>query len=321
MILFPYVVFFFFFLFLRTFLVLRARNWLTVWLFLELNLLVMVPLIVSMGSAVRVESGVKYFVAQAVGRLMILLGIFSRISISYYCLARGVSLKLGLVPLHFWFPSVLIGARWVVCGLLITWQKIPLLMLLLYMDERVYEFLMRMGLGSAILGGVIGINQVYLRPLLGYSSIRHRGWVVCLSIESSVTIWFYFFIYCVIVSTLVRMLHKINAVRFFMSWRLVNCLCCRLLLLSLGGLPPFRGFAAKVVAIICLSCKSLVVVCILVVGSLFSLYFYLSLVFSFLYRRRFRELEKVNMSMMDVVGFILSVFFFWPFVQGWIILY
>ena len=72
-------------------------------------------------------------------------------------------------------PSVLGGIRWEICGALLTLQKVPLLVVLLYLDREVRRILIVVGGLSGILGGIIGINQVYFRPLLGYSSISHMG--------------------------------------------------------------------------------------------------------------------------------------------------
>ncbi len=52
----------------------RSRDWLAAWLGLEVNLLGFIPLVAQGGGSQSVESSVKYFVIQALGSRMILLG-------------------------------------------------------------------------------------------------------------------------------------------------------------------------------------------------------------------------------------------------------
>lgn len=132
------------------------------------------------------ESRVKYFFAQVIGRIIILLGAFGRKSEFFFL--SGILIKLGVVPFHFWVPSVLARLSWDLCFVLLRLQKLPLLVLLLYLDTGWFEALVLARVFSAVLGGVMGINQTYLRPLLAYSSISHMGWLVALSALSRIII-------------------------------------------------------------------------------------------------------------------------------------
>ena len=138
----------------------------------------------------------------------------------------------------------------------------------------------------------MGINQTYLRPLLAYSSISHMGWLVALSALSRIIIWFYFFVYSIIVLGVISYLKKFRRSsfvnRFWGPWSIGVIL----FLFSLGGLPPFRGFAPKLIRVVCLREVSMLWGSLLIVGSLFGLYYYLCLAFFFIYQDvRFPHLE------------------------------
>ena len=237
------------------------------------------PLICNSQYIRETESAVKYYFAQVLGRIFLLAGVFFNSWFGWRVLVVGVITKLGIAPVHFWFPSVLSGLTWDMCLVLITVQKIPLFIMLSYLERKIMVSVVIVRGLSVVLGGVMGMNQRHLRPLLGYSSIRHSGWMVGVIMVSKGVIWFYFMVYCIIVLGLVKVLKKVEGVVF--AWSSLWGYCI-LYLLSLGGLPPLRGFGIKMAVILCLRSKSVVLVIIMVIGSLFRLYYYLKLRFCIL---------------------------------------
>merc|ERR1712170_120256 len=68
-----------------------------------------------------------------------------------------------------------------------------------------------------------------------------------------------------------------------------------ILLLSLGGLPPFLGFVSKFAVISFLARRRLfLALIVLIIGSLISLYYYLILFMRFLINCGFRYLANIN---------------------------
>jgi NADH:ubiquinone oxidoreductase subunit 2 (subunit N) len=76
------------------------------------------------------ERRIKYFIAQAVGSRVIITISFLIFSTplqnnvvaptTYLIFILAMLLKLGVGPLHFWFPSVIVGLRWPIAFLLST---------------------------------------------------------------------------------------------------------------------------------------------------------------------------------------------------------
>ena len=57
-----------------------SSNWIYIWIGLEINLLSFIPLMISSGSEVEVESSLKYFLVQALGSSLILFSVFRILS-------------------------------------------------------------------------------------------------------------------------------------------------------------------------------------------------------------------------------------------------
>lgn len=88
---------------LGSFLRVSSFSWLSVWLGLEINLMCFIPLLVFNGGVQGVESSIKYFVVQAAGRGVLLLGAVSFFQLgnfSFFLLVVGLIIKLGLAPFH-----------------------------------------------------------------------------------------------------------------------------------------------------------------------------------------------------------------------------
>jgi NADH:ubiquinone oxidoreductase subunit 2 (subunit N) len=101
-----------------TVLVLFSRGLLGMWLRLELAFFGFVPILNGKG-VYENESAVKYFVVQRIGSGVLLVGIllvgsftgFGGLNMSFevvnFIILVGLMVKLGIFPLHFWFPSVI----------------------------------------------------------------------------------------------------------------------------------------------------------------------------------------------------------------------
>jgi NADH-quinone oxidoreductase subunit M len=100
------------------------------------------------------------------------------------------------------------------------------------------------GCFSSVLGGLMGVGQVQVRILMAYSSISHWGWILGL-LGFSVIGSFSYFLFYFFISFLLFYFFGCQG-----SWRVggvvgLSGLFLMVGLLSLGGLPPLRGFVPK----------------------------------------------------------------------------
>ena len=285
---------------IRVIVVVRRYRWFRVWIGLEMKTLSILPVLCNQFTPRRVESTVKYFLVQAFRAAIILnvvlvqVWLFSSWSISEplkefssLVLTLAVGLKLGLFPCHFWFPDVLQGLGFIKGLILSTWQKIAPFIILVYISQEVKNYLLvGFSVISVLVGGWGGLNQVQIRKVLAFSSIRHIGWicrVVCYSVFiSCVMLGVYILINRVIFILRKELnlftLSSLSRLVYYNSW---VGLILMLVVLSLGGLPPLTGFLKKFLALECLLLNNLIIPSgILVGGRLLSLFFYLRVGFN-----------------------------------------
>ena len=119
---------------------------------------------------------------------------------------------------------------------------------------------------TAVIGALGGLNQVLVRPLLGYSSLSHRGWLVPLSIVEVKVFLLYFMVYTALLVGLLSLNRGI--ITLDVGGRI------RLYFLSLGGLPPLLGRFRKMAATLCLCGFSIILLVVLILSSVVSLCYY-----------------------------------------------
>jgi len=269
-----------------------ANSWFTSWLGLEINLISIIPLILTKINKNLTEAAIKYFLIQAMASTLLIISVNSNfvssessiLFSSELLIIFALLIKSGIPPFHFWFPEITNNLNWVQCFLLFTWQKIAPLLLISCI--KLSKILIIVALAVSV-GAIGGLNQIQLKPLLAYSRIAHSGWII-LAAAFRLSLWLtYFVIYSLLSYTIVFTAFKSNLKKIsdFSSWEetyLNKCLFS-INILSLGGLPPFLGFAAKLsILAIIIPIKLNLLLLTIVLISLISLFYYLRLTYRFL---------------------------------------
>lgn len=236
------------------------------------------------------EAAIKYFLSQALGSILLLLGssiiitALTRKRVAAIILITSLLLKLGAAPCHLWFPSVITSLSWINCFILSTWQKIAPLILLSfsYISRRIPKQTALIAISGTTIGGIIGLNQTNLRTILAYSSIRHLGWIIILSTTPTMCITYlalYFItvtpIFILITYSNIKTTTQINTNQKSKSTYIILLL----LICSLAGIPPLTGFIPKLLAIYTIIPTNYIVILLILVGSFINLYFYLNVAF------------------------------------------
>nr|YP_009387917.1 NADH dehydrogenase subunit 2 [Aquatica ficta]ART65558.1 NADH dehydrogenase subunit 2 [Aquatica ficta] len=244
-------------LIMSTLISISAYTWLGMWIGLEMNLLSIIP-IISSKNMMSSESSIKYFITQAIASTVILMSIIMMMwkyniystmdnSNLLMIMNSGLFLKMGMAPLHFWFPEVLEGLNWNNCMLMLTWQKITPMMLIMYNTEftMFYSVIIISGM---IISSIMSMNQVSIRKLMAFSSINHMGWMLAAMIMEK-TIWIiYFMIYSFITINIAYMMkntYYLSQLFPYLNTSPMMKMFFMLNFLSLSGIPPFLGFLPK----------------------------------------------------------------------------
>nr|AIF79899.1 NADH dehydrogenase subunit 2 [Cnemaspis neangthyi] len=282
-----------------TIIITSSHHWLLAWLGLELNTLSILPIIMKPGHPRATEATIKYFLIQTTAAIMILLAgnmntwLTGQWSITHTpapptttIILVAIMLKLGLAPVHLWYPDVLQGTTMNTALILSTWQKMAPLTLLLMMSNHLQpSTLLTLGLTSALTGGWLGLNQTQMRKILAASSIAHMGWlIITLTINPMLTT-LTFTIYVLTTITIFSHMATTNTKTLpdiSTTWTHSPPLLTTtmLTLISLGGLPPTTGFMPKLLILKSMTATNLAPLALgLILASLPSLLFYLRMMY------------------------------------------
>lgn len=277
-------------LIIGTMVAVSANSWFTRWLGLEINLISIIPLMLSELNSKITEASIKYFLSQAIASILLIfsLGIkftqqeilnLERLEI---ILISSLLIKAGLAPFHFWFPQVAIFLNWFQCLLIFTWQKIAPLILLSTLNLKLALVTRAL---SAVTGALGGLNQKTIKLILTYSSISHRAWIIIACVIRFKTWFTYFLIYSFLSFAIILFfyLNQVNLINSIFSSEdtFFRKFILSLNLLSLGGLPPLLGFSAKLrIIIISLKLGFILIFSPLIVRSLISLFFYFRVIYT-----------------------------------------
>nr|WAB21679.1 NADH dehydrogenase subunit 2 [Dicaeum pectorale] len=286
-------------LILGTTITMSSNHWIMAWAGLEINTLAILPLISKSHHPRAIEAATKYFLVQAAASTLVLFSSMTNAwhtgqwditqmshPISCLILTSAISMKLGLVPFHFWFPEVLQGSPLTTSLVLSTLMKFPPLTLLYMTAPSLNSTLLTaLAILSAALGGWMGLNQTQIRKILAFSSIAHLGWMAIIITYHPKLTLLNFYLYSMMTAAVFLTLNSIKVVKLstlMTTWTKAPALNTMLLLtlLSLAGLPPLTGFLPKWLIIQELTKQDMApAATIMALLSLLGLFFYLRLVY------------------------------------------
>nr|AHN50170.1 NADH dehydrogenase subunit 2 [Cercomacra serva] len=286
-------------LFLGTTITTSSNHWMMAWTGLEINTLAILPLISKSHHPRAIEAATKYFLVQATASALLLFSSMTNAwhtgqwditqlthPTSCLLLTTAISIKLGLVPFHFWFPEVLQGTTLTTGLLLATALKFPPITLLLLTSPSLNPTLLAlMAIASTALGGWSGLNQTQTRKILAFSSISHLGWMTIILVYNPKLTLITFLLYCLVTTPIFLTLNTIKTLKLTTmstAWTKIPSLTATLMLmlLSLAGLPPLTGFLPKWLIIQELTKQEMTpIATIIALLSLLGLFFYLRLAY------------------------------------------
>nr|ADC92506.1 NADH dehydrogenase subunit 2 [Pachycephala nudigula]AJS11085.1 NADH dehydrogenase subunit 2 [Pachycephala nudigula] len=286
-------------LLLGTTITISSNHWIMAWTGLEINTLAILPLISKSHHPRAIEAATKYFLVQAAASALVL---FSSMTNAWYTgqwditqlthptscliLTTAISMKLGLVPFHFWFPEVLQGSSLITGLLLSTVMKFPPITLLFMTSPSLNPTLLTtMAVFSTALGGWMGLNQTQIRKIMAFSSISHLGWMTVIIAYNPKLTMLNFYLYAMMTAAVFLTLNSMKILKLstlMTAWTKMPSLSAILLLmlLSLAGLPPLTGFLPKWLIIQELTKQDMAPAAMIIsLLSLLGLFFYLRLAY------------------------------------------
>nr|QGQ60820.1 NADH dehydrogenase subunit 2 [Acropternis orthonyx] len=286
-------------LILGTTITISSNHWVMAWTGLEINTLAILPLISKSHHPRAIEATTKYFLTQAAASTLLLFSSMTNAwfngqwditqlthPLSCLILTIAISIKLGLVPFHFWFPEVIQGTSLTTGLLLATLMKFPPTTLFMLTSPSLSPTLLTiMAIASVALGGWMGLNQTQVRKILAFSSISHLGWMIMILLYNPKLTLLTFYLYCLMTTATFLALDTTKTLKLstlMTAWTKIPSLNATLLLtlLSLAGLPPLTGFLPKWLIIQELTKQEMTPMATMIaLLSLLNLFFYLRLAY------------------------------------------
>ena len=234
---------------------------LNLWLILELNTILFILILFTSEGLANAGSLVKYFVIQTFRSVGLILGgvtLPARAGPGLIIIQICIIVKLGALPGHGWYLSVIQRLGWANIFTLSTIQKLMPLFLLIRISRMAEVLIIS---ATSVISGLFATSSIRLKRLIGYSSILNVAWLVASSL-SLPRLFFFFSAYSGTMGLLSLYLAPTRSGALFDSKVCLThaealTLCG--VFLRLRGIPPFINFWAKLIVLKALVSKSLVV--------------------------------------------------------------
>lgn len=231
---------------------LSTNNFISLWIFLELNLL---SFIIWGFSSKDKPLILKYFLIQRFFSILILSFyffqlIFIKQAIFLLLFSSIILSKLGTPPIYLWFINISSKANYKTLFLLCTIQKIIPIFIL-------YSALPHLYFTWTVLTILLTIKRlhrlIHLKKILAFSSIFNLTWIF-LSFNNFNLIIIFFIIYIVNLLNLIVLLLKTQKSELISDFYSLNLPRTQIYitflnLLNIMGIPPFLGFLRKILII------------------------------------------------------------------------
>jgi NADH-quinone oxidoreductase subunit N len=178
----------------------------------------------------------------------------------------GLSFKLAVAPFHFWAPDVYHGSPTLITAYMATMVKIAGIAAFYRLFDICFtnvaglwvRTLLIFSVATIFVGNLSGLYQNNMKRLLAYSSIAHAGYmimgIVAINATSAGALLLYSTSYSIVTITafgiiiLVREVRHNDDIETFNGLARTNpymAFSLTIAMLSLTGIPPLAGFAAK----------------------------------------------------------------------------
>ena len=297
---------------------LSRTSLLNIWLIIEINTILFLSILCS-SSAGR-KRIIKYFLIQAAASITIVLSLLlvsSNTTFSLLLAQGSLVIKLGAIPGHIWYISIIQDLRWLNIFILSTIQKIIPLRILSRLSPH---FAITVFILISRLGGLLGTKSRSIKRLLAYSGVLNVGWLLgsTMSINSFL---FFFLCYFFTIRGVVHILSSNESALMLDSksgFSSADTIFIGALLLSLAGLPPFINFWAKLLVLKVIIFRSIlraIVGFILTIITRWMVYLYLGLIDKFILKNNSFRLKAIKFYSTSKYIIVYSI----PLFGGWFI--
>jgi NADH:ubiquinone oxidoreductase subunit 2 (subunit N) len=157
-----------------------------------------------------------YYLVQTLRSFIYLFGSILLINKDFgvFFIILSLLTKIGIPPFYLWYLKILNNLNWWNLYLITTLQKIiPIVALNNTINIKLYEYnliLIILILFRISWRRLIGLNQISLKLIIGYSSIIQLRWIIILIYFNEKLVIEYFLVYLIISGNLIITFKKFN---------------------------------------------------------------------------------------------------------------
>ena len=219
------------------------------------------------------------------------------LSIGLLLVAIGMTFKIGAAPFHFWAPDVYEGSPTLITTFMATVGKVAAIAAFFRLMhssfaeiESVWSITLTIfAIATILIGNLSAFYQDNVKRMFAYSGIAHAGYmliaIIALKQEAAGVLLLYSISYTIATITAFAVLILVREETGSFSIKAFNGLAktnpteafaMTIAMLSLAGIPPLVGFAAKYnLFISAIEQGNLPLVIVAIIGSMISVYFYI----------------------------------------------
>ncbi|MEI7501684.1 MAG: NADH-quinone oxidoreductase subunit N [Paludibacter sp.] len=219
------------------------------------------------------------------------------LSIGLLLVAIGMTFKIGAAPFHFWAPDVYEGSPTLITTFMATVGKVAAIAAFFRLMnssfaeiESVWKVTLTIfAIATILIGNLSAFFQDNVKRMFAYSGIAHAGYmliaIIALKQEAAGVLLLYSMSYTIATITAFAVLILVREETGSFSIKAFNGLAknnpteafaMTIAMLSLAGIPPLVGFAAKYnLFISAIEQGHLPLVIVAIIGSMISVYFYI----------------------------------------------
>nr|UPL65972.1 NADH dehydrogenase subunit 2 [Onomaus tenuis] len=284
---------FFMMMTMSTLMIMSSSNWMNLWIGLEINMMSFIPLMFKPKNNFLSQSGMMYFLIQSMSSIIflitMLISMYFILNLNKNMLIKlmimmSMMMKMGMPPFHMWFPEIMSKLKWNMCMLLMTWQKIAPMYIIsqMLMNNKITMMIIII---STMMGSIMGLNHTSTRKIMAYSSMNHLGWMTACAVMYKKLWIMYMMLYSMMIIIMCINLNKYNIMFInqfnIKSLTMMEKLSFMIMMLSMGGMPPFMGFLPKWITIeYMMMSKEMFIMIMMTMSSLITLSFYMKMISS-----------------------------------------
>jgi len=219
------------------------------------------------------------------------------LTIGLLLVAIGMTFKIGAAPFHFWAPDVYEGSPTLITTFMATVGKVAAIAAFFRLMsssfaevESIWKLTLTIfAIATILIGNLSAFYQDNVKRMFAYSGIAHAGYmliaVIALKQQAAGVLLLYSMSYTIATITAFAVLILVREETGTFSIKAFNGLAkhnpreafaMTIAMLSLAGIPPLVGFAAKYnLFVSAIGQGNLPLVIVAIIGSMISVYFYI----------------------------------------------